>query len=32
MIAGTEAQPPDTMGQTFDVLAREGVLSGELGK
>lgn len=30
LIAGMEVPPPDTMGQTFDVLAQQGVLSGEL--
>lgn len=30
LIAGMEAPPPDTMGQTFDVLAQEGVLSSAL--
>lgn len=26
LIAGMEVTPPDTMGQTFDLLAQEGVL------
>lgn len=30
LIAGMEVSPPDTMGQTFDLLAQEGVLSNEL--
>lgn len=30
LIAGLEVQPPDTMGQTFDLLAQEGVLNIEL--
>lgn len=30
LIVGMNTQPPDTMGQTFDILAREGVLSAEL--
>ncbi|MDZ4165758.1 MAG: DUF86 domain-containing protein [Smithellaceae bacterium] len=30
LIAGMETPPPDTMGQTFDVLAQEGVLSSAL--
>jgi len=30
LIAGMEVQPPDTMGQTFDLLAQEGVLNIEL--
>ena len=30
LIAGMEVPPPDTMGQTFDLLAQEGVLSNEL--
>lgn len=30
LIAGMNTPPPDTMGQTFDILAREGVLSLEL--
>jgi uncharacterized protein YutE (UPF0331/DUF86 family) len=30
LIAGMEVPPPDTMGQTFDVLAQQGVLSSEL--
>jgi len=30
LIAGMEVPPPDTMGQTFDLLAQEGVLNGEL--
>jgi uncharacterized protein YutE (UPF0331/DUF86 family) len=30
LIAGMEVPPPDTMGQTFDLLAQEGVLSIEL--
>lgn len=29
-IAGMEVPPPDTMGQTFDLLAQEGVLNIEL--
>ena len=31
-IAGMEVPPPDTMGQTFDLLAQEGVLDNELAK
>lgn len=27
IIAGLEVSPPDTMGQTFDVLAQEGILN-----
>ena len=30
LIAGMETPPPDTMGQTFDVLAQEGVLNNVL--
>ena len=30
LIAGMEVSPPDTMGQTFDLLAQEGVLNNEL--
>jgi uncharacterized protein YutE (UPF0331/DUF86 family) len=30
LIAGMEVQPPDTMGQTFDLLAQAGVLNNEL--
>ena len=30
LIAGMEVPPPDTMGQTFDLLAQEGVLNSEL--
>ena len=30
LIAGMDVPPPDTMGQTFDLLAREGVLNAEL--
>lgn len=30
LIAGMEVSPPDTMGQTFDLLAQEGILSNEL--
>lgn len=30
LITGTEALPPDTMGQTFDVLAKAGILNNEL--
>ena len=30
LIAGMEVPPPDTMGQTFDLLAQEGVLNIEL--
>jgi len=30
LIAGLEVPPPDTMGQTFDLLAKEGVLNHEL--
>lgn len=30
LIAGMETPPPDTMGQTFDVLAQQGVLSSAL--
>lgn len=30
LIAGMEVVPPDTMGQTFDVLAQQGVLSSVL--
>lgn len=30
LIAGMEVPPPDTMGQTFDVLAQAGVLNSEL--
>jgi uncharacterized protein YutE (UPF0331/DUF86 family) len=30
LIAGLEVPPPDTMGQTFDLLAQEGVLNSEL--
>jgi uncharacterized protein YutE (UPF0331/DUF86 family) len=30
LIAGMEVPPPDTMGQTFDLLAQAGVLDKEL--
>lgn len=30
LIAGMEVPPPDTMGQTFDLLAQEGVLDSKL--
>ncbi len=30
LIAGMEVMPPDTMGQTFDILAQQGVLSSAL--
>ena len=30
LIAGMEVPPPDTMGQTFDILAQEGLLNNEL--
>lgn len=30
LIAGMDVPPPDTMGQTFDLLAQEGVLNIEL--
>lgn len=30
LIAGMEVPPPDTMGQTFDLLAQQGVLSNKL--
>jgi uncharacterized protein YutE (UPF0331/DUF86 family) len=30
LIAGMEVPPPDTMGQTFDLLAQESVLNKEL--
>jgi uncharacterized protein YutE (UPF0331/DUF86 family) len=30
IIAGLEIPPPGTMGETFDLLAQEGVLSKEL--
>ena len=30
LIAGMEVPPPDTMGQTFDLLAQEGILNNEL--
>lgn len=30
LIAGMEAPPPDTMGQTFDVLAQAGILNDAL--
>jgi uncharacterized protein YutE (UPF0331/DUF86 family) len=30
LIAGMEVPPPDTMGQTFDLLTQEGVLNNEL--
>jgi uncharacterized protein YutE (UPF0331/DUF86 family) len=30
LIAGMEVSPPDTMGQTFDLLAQGGVLNVEL--
>jgi uncharacterized protein YutE (UPF0331/DUF86 family) len=30
LIAGMDVPPPDTMGQTFDLLAQQGVLSSEL--
>lgn len=29
-IAGMEVPPPDTMGQTFDLLAQEGMLNNDL--
>jgi uncharacterized protein YutE (UPF0331/DUF86 family) len=32
LLAGSEVPPPDTMGQTFEVLAQAGVISEELGK
>ena len=32
LLAGREVPPPDTMGQTFDSLAQEGVIPEELGK
>jgi uncharacterized protein YutE (UPF0331/DUF86 family) len=31
LIASMEVPPPGTMGQTFDLLAQQGVLSKELG-
>ena len=30
LIAGMEVPPPDTMGQTFDLLAQEGMLNNAL--
>jgi uncharacterized protein YutE (UPF0331/DUF86 family) len=30
LIAGMDVSPPDTMGQTFDLLAQEGVLDNKL--
>lgn len=30
LLAGMETPPPDTMGQTFDLLAQQGVLSSAL--
>ena len=30
LIAGMEVPPPDTMGQTFDILAQEGLFNNEL--
>lgn len=30
LIAGMDVPPPDTMGQTFDLLAQEGVLNHQL--
>lgn len=30
LIAGMEVPPPDTMGQTFDILAQQGVLDDTL--
>lgn len=30
LIAGMEVPPPDTMGQTFDVLAQQGILDDTL--
>ena len=30
LIAGMDVPPPDTMGQTFDLLAQQGVLRHEL--
>jgi uncharacterized protein YutE (UPF0331/DUF86 family) len=30
LIAGMEVPPPDTMGQTFDLLAQQGVLNNKL--
>ncbi|NNM79948.1 MAG: DUF86 domain-containing protein [Gallionella sp.] len=30
LIAGMEVPPPDTMGQTFDLLAQQGLLNNEL--
>ena len=30
LIAGMEVPPPDTMGQTFDILAQAGLLNDEL--
>jgi uncharacterized protein YutE (UPF0331/DUF86 family) len=32
LLAGLEVAPPDTMGQTFDVLAQAGIISEELSK
>lgn len=32
LIAGMEVSPPDTMGQTFDILAQQGVLSSALAE
>ena len=30
LIAGTQAPPPDTMGQTFDILATDGIIPESL--
>jgi uncharacterized protein YutE (UPF0331/DUF86 family) len=30
LIAGMEVPPPDTMGQTFDLLAQQGLLNNDL--
>jgi uncharacterized protein YutE (UPF0331/DUF86 family) len=30
LIAGMEVPPPDTMGQTFDLLAQQGILNNKL--
>ena len=32
IIAGMEVPPPDTMGQTFDILAQAGVIHDDLAK
>jgi uncharacterized protein YutE (UPF0331/DUF86 family) len=32
LIAGMNTPPPDTMGQTFDILAQAGLLSDELAR